>query len=67
MVQMSSMPGNIATLIQDFLQNPGHTFDATTIHGVTQELVNSIPALSLSRHNDPIDLDPIDRINLAFV
>ena len=56
MVQMSSMPVNLAALIQEFFQNPGHTFDTKTIHGVTQELVKSIPALSLSRHNYPLDL-----------
>ena len=56
MVQMSSIPEKLAALIQVFFQNPGHTFDATEIHGVTQELVKSIPALSLSMHNDPLDL-----------
>ena len=55
-VQMSSMPGNLAALIQVYLQNPWHIFDGKTIHGVTQELAASISGLSLSMHNDPLDL-----------
>ena len=55
MVQLSSMPENLAALIQVFFQNPGHTFDCKTICGVTQQLVNSIPDLALSMHNDPLD------------
>ena len=55
MVQLSSMPENLAGLIHTCFQNPGHTFDCNTIRGVTQQLVNSIPALALSMHNDPLD------------
>ena len=56
MVQMSSMPENLAAFIQAIFLNPGHTFQTSTIQGVTQELVKRIPALDLGKQNDPMDL-----------
>ena len=50
------MPEQLAALIEVFLQNPGHSFDYTTISRVLQELAIVIPALEFSEHNDPLDL-----------
>ena len=41
------MPEQLAALIEVFLQNPGHTFDHTTIAGVTQELATYLCFLFL--------------------